>query len=89
MWVSRDWMVIGPSGATRSPSAMSTVTSANSGTNFESGSSSAAFPSSTRIITDTLVTGFVIEKMRRMSSGSSVSSLAPRSRSPTASQCTT
>ena len=54
-------MVIGPPGATRSPSPSRTVTSANAGMNFETGSSSAIAPASTRLITATLVMGFVIE----------------------------
>ena len=52
---------MGPSAVTRSPPAPRTLTSANSGTNFETGSSSATLPSSTSIITATLVTGLVIE----------------------------
>ena len=54
-------MEIGRSGATRSPPSVSTVTSANAGMNFETGSSSATAPSSTSVITATLVSGFVIE----------------------------
>ena len=61
MWVSRCSTVIGRAGATRSPASFSTVTPANSGMNFETGSSSATAPSSTRIITATLVSGLVIE----------------------------
>ena len=54
-------MVIGPPGATRSPSSARTVTSANAGMNLDTGSSTAIAPSSTRLITATLVMGFVIE----------------------------
>ena len=54
-------MVIGRSGAARSPSAVRTVTSANSGMNVATGSSSDALPSSTSIIVATLVIGLVIE----------------------------